>query len=188
MKICVTNIPEDELSLQFSKDGDWFHNLLPEKEKRELSLQKIDVSLSLKRLRDTVSILGNIKTIINVECCRCLEVISLPLNSEFKYTMFPGGDKEREELELSPEDLEFGYYQDDTIDLNRIIFEQIVLQIPIKLLCKDSCKGLCLHCGINLNMASCDCHAGFVNERLAVLKKKVTIQPPRHKDPKRRWI
>ena len=159
------------MSLQFLKDGDWFYNFLPEKEKRELSLQKIDVSFSMKRLQDTISIVGNIKTIANVECYRCLEVTSLPLKSEFRYTLVPGGDEKREELELSPEDMEFGYYQDDAIDLDQIIFEQIVLQIPIKVLCKDSCKGLCPHCGINLNMASCDCHAGFVNERLAVLEK-----------------
>lgn len=165
------NIPEDGLNLQFSKDGDWFRSFLPEKEKRAFSLQRADVLLSVKRLRETLSIVGNIETIVDVECCRCLEVTSLPLKNEIRYTLVPADDKEKEELELMPEDLEFGYYQDDTVDLDQIIFEQIVLQIPIKVLCKDSCKGLCPHCGINLNTASCNCHADFIDKRLAVLKK-----------------
>jgi len=171
LKIRIMNIPEDEMNLQFSRDGDWFHNSLPEREKANFSLQRIDAFLSIKRLQETVSIVGNIEAIVDAECCRCLEVTSHSLKSEFRYTLVPTADKDREELELGPEDSEFGYYQDDTVDLDQIIFEQIVLQIPIKVLCKDSCKGLCPHCGINLNMASCNCHADFVDERLTVLKK-----------------
>ena len=49
--------------------------------------------------------------------------------------------------------------------------EQVMLQIPIKVLCTDACKGLCAHCGMNLNTASCGCHTDFIDERLAVLKK-----------------
>ena len=178
MYIYVTNIPEDELKLQFSKDGDWFRSFLREKEKRDFSLQKVDVFLSVKRLRETVLIVGNIETIVDVECCRCLDVTSLTLKNEFRYTLVPAGGKEKEEIELHPEDLEFGYYRDDTVDLDQIIFEQIVLQIPIKVLCRDSCKGPCPHCGINLNVASCNCHADFIDERLAVLKK-VELEPNR---------
>jgi len=77
----------------------------------------------------------------------------------------------KQEDELSTEDLEYGYYQDDVIDLDNLIFEQVMLQIPIKILCTDTCKGLCPHCGMNLNTASCSCHAEFIDERLAVLKK-----------------
>lgn len=159
------------MNLQFSKDGDWFYNLLPEKEKRDISLQEIDVSLSLERLHETVSIAGHIETIVAVECCRCLETAFLPLKSEFSYTMVPGVDKSREELELNLEDMSLGYYHGDTFDLDQIVFEQIVLQIPIKVLCRDSCKGLCPRCGINLNIAECNCRNDFVKERPVVLKK-----------------
>ena len=71
---------------------------------------------------------------------------------------------------LQAEELEISYYQGDFIDLTPIICEQIILQIPIKPLCSEECKGLCPHCGINMNVASCSCHLEFVDPRLAVLK------------------
>jgi uncharacterized protein len=82
----------------------------------------------------------------------------------------------KQEDELSTEDLEYGYYQDDVIDLDTLIFEQVMLQIPIKVLCTDACKGLCPYCGMNLNTANCGCHAEFIDERLAVLKKLRVVE------------
>jgi uncharacterized protein len=52
-----------------------------------------------------------------------------------------------------------------------MLFEQIMLQIPMRVLCKGTCKGMCPHCGKDLNTTSCDCRTEFVDERLAVLKK-----------------
>jgi len=104
-------------------------------------------------------------------CCRCLETARLPLQASFKYTFAPAPSEPQEEMELNAEDLELAYYEEDTIDLDRVIYEQIMLQLPIKLLCSETCKGLCPQCGINLNSASCHCEAGIFDERLAVLKK-----------------
>ena len=170
MKIIINNIPEEGLNLQFHKDSDWFRDLLPEKEKSDFSLQGIDIFCAAKKMRETVFIDGNLEATVVSNCCRCLEATNFPIKSTFRYTFVPAQNRLMEE-ELSPEDLEYGFYQDDVIDLDGLIFEQIVLQIPIKVLCVDTCKGLCPHCGININMASCGCHAEFIDERLAVLKK-----------------
>jgi len=75
-----------------------------------------------------------------------------------------------EDLELTAEELEMSYYHGDFIDLAPMICEQIVLQAPMRVLCTDDCKGLCPHCGINLNSGSCNCHSDVVDDRLAVLK------------------
>jgi uncharacterized protein len=170
VKIIINNIPEEGLNLQFHKDSDWFRDLLPEKEKSDFSLQGIDVFCAVKKMRETVFIDGNLEATAVSNCCRCLEATNFPIKSTFKYTLVPAKNRLMEE-ELSPEDLEYGFYQDDVIDLDGLIFEQIVLQIPIKVLCTDTCKGLCPHCGININMASCGCHAEYIDERLAVFKK-----------------
>ena len=170
MKIIINTIPEEGLNLQFHKDSDWFRNLLPEKEKSDFALQKVDVFCAVKKMRETVFIDGILEATVASNCCRCLEATNFPIKSTFKYTFIPAENRLMEE-ELSSEDLEYGFYQDDVINLDGLIFEQIVLQIPIKVLCTDTCKGLCPHCGININMASCGCHAEFIDERLAVLKK-----------------
>jgi len=170
VKIILNNIPEEGLSLQFHKDSDWFRNLLPKKEKNDFSLWNVDVSCTAKRIRENVFIDGNLETIVALNCCRCLETTQITVKSTFRYTFAPAKDRDAEEEELTPEDLEYGYYHDDVIDLDTIIFEQIMLQIPMKVLCTDTCKGLCPHCGTNLNMARCGCDTDFINEKLAVLK------------------
>lgn len=171
MKIIINNIPEEGLNIQFHRDSDWFRNLLPEKERSDFALRDVDVSCTIKRIQENAFIDGKLETIVVSNCCRCLEITQLPVKNTFRYTFVPAKEKGTEEEELAPEDLEYGYYQDDVIDLDTIIFEQIMLHIPMKVLCADTCKGLCPHCGNNINMSRCGCHTDFINEKLAVLKK-----------------
>jgi len=171
LKINVGHIPEEGLKLQFDKDGEWLKSTLPEKEKSELSLQRVDVFCSVRKLKETIYIEGSLETILTANCSRCLEVTSFPIKSSFRYTLVPAAKRIKEEQELSSEDLDFSFYNDELIDLDTMLYEQIMLQIPIKVLCDDICKGLCPHCGTDLNKVSCNCHNGFVDERLAILKK-----------------
>ena len=65
----------------------------------------------------------------------------------------------------------YSFYEGETVDCDPLIYEQIVLQIPMKALCREDCRGLCPRCGANLNLSSCSCPDRDVDERLAVLKK-----------------
>jgi len=171
VKINVGHIPEEGLNLHFDKDGEWFRNVLPEEEKTELSLQRADVICFVKKLKETIFIEGNIETIITTTCSRCLEITGFPIKTSFRYTLIPAERQFKEEQELSSEDLEYGFYENELIDLDAMLFEQIMLQIPMRVICKETCKGLCPHCGKDLNTTSCDCRTEFIDERLAVLKK-----------------
>jgi uncharacterized protein len=62
------------------------------------------------------------------------------------------------------------YYSDNVIDLGQLMQEQCYLAVPMKPLCRETCRGLCPECGINLNTASCDCRQTWVDPRLAVLQ------------------
>jgi len=171
LKINVGHIPEEGLKLQFEKDGNWFQLTLPEKEKNDLSIQRAEVVCSVSKLIDTVFIEGSLETTVTANCSRCLEVTSFPIKSNFGYTLIPAAERQKEEQELSPRDLEFIFYNDELINLDTMLYEQIMLQIPIKILCQDSCKGLCPRCGANLNTGICNCRTEFIDERLAILKK-----------------
>lgn len=171
MKINVSKIPEGGRVFQFEKDDAWFRTNLPGASPPDFVLDRIAVSCSVRRMKENVFIEGVISTTVDVSCCRCLERIRLPLHSSFKYTFAPPPARCQDEVELSAADLDFAYYEEDVIDLDTVIFEQILLQIPIKPLCADSCRGICPHCGINLNMTSCDCRGEVLDERLAVLKQ-----------------
>ena len=171
MKINVSKIPEGGRVFQFERDDAWFRTNLPETAPPDFALDRIDVSCTARRMKENVFIEGTFSTVADLSCCRCLEMIRLPLRSSFKYTFAPPPSRSQDEVELNAADLDFAYYEEDVIDLDTVIFEQILLQIPIKPLCADSCKGLCLHCGVNLNMTSCNCRGEVFDERLAVLKQ-----------------
>ena len=47
--------------------------------------------------------------------------------------------------------------KEDRVDLTDAIREDMLLEVPMKLICIDDCKGLCADCGLNLNNHSCDC-------------------------------
>jgi uncharacterized protein len=170
LKIKVGSIPEEGLDLEFFKDGDWLRQVLPEEERPVFPLHRVDVCLSVKKVGKTVSLEVKAETVVDLECCRCLDGFTFPIKAEFQYILSPAEEQFEEEVELTSEDLLSGYYKNDVIELAPVIFEQILLQIPIKPVCSDSCKGLCPHCGVNLNEEACQCQVNAVDFRLAVLK------------------
>jgi uncharacterized protein len=171
LKINVVTIPEEGQDFVFSGDGQWFQESFPDSGEIDFSLKKVDVACQITRTSSTIFIKGNLSAILGIACSRCLEDVNLPVGGEFAYSLVPLTPETREDLELQAEDLEISSYQGDFIDLAPIIYEQVILQIPIKPLCSEDCKGLCPHCGINLNVASCNCHLDIIDDRLAVLKK-----------------
>lgn len=172
MKINVANIPDDGLELSAGKNREWLREILPPGGEITFSIDLISVHCSVSKIGKTVSLKLVIETEIGLECCRCLKAFDLPVYSEFKYTFVPSETASREEdVELSDEDLGFGYYKDDTIEVDPLILEQLILQVPMKPLCEESCKGLCPRCGIDLNVASCDHQTDIFDSPFAVLKK-----------------
>jgi len=170
LKINPAILPEEGLKLKFSEDAAWFKEYFASDEQPEFSLLKADVECLITRLGPTVYVRGNLKVTISQECSRCLEPATITVGGDFVYTLVPEKEEFEEEIELSADELETGYYRGDFIDLAPLVCEQIVLQVPIKVLCSEDCKGLCPRCGTNLNTGSCHCRSDVVDDRLAVLK------------------
>lgn len=171
LKINVSNIPEEGLNLTFSKDEDWGRQLFTDREYAGFSPGGIDGSVTVRRVRRNLYLEGTLQTEIKTDCSRCLEAARLPIDISFRYILSPVQDEPPEEQELSREDLDFVYYQDELIDLDPLLTEQILLQIPMKVLCREDCRGLCPHCGTNLNLGGCRCHEERIDSRLSILKK-----------------
>ena len=97
---------------------------------------------------------GDFRTTIKATCVRCLEETEQALHAEFtelyvfqKLQTYEQDSEDEPELVL-PED---GY-----IDLEPLLREYLLLEIPIKALCRSDCKGLCPVCGANQNDINCD--------------------------------
>ncbi|HLV00069.1 MAG TPA: DUF177 domain-containing protein [Acidobacteriota bacterium] len=117
-----------------------------------------------------VSVTGGLSVHLDLACCRCLTRFSRYIEKKFKVEYWPDPEvEEGEELELTYEDLDVGFYRNDEIDLNSVISEQVVLDLPMKPICREGCKGLCDQCGANLNEGTCSCERSRIDPRLSVL-------------------
>ena len=115
---------------------------------------------------------GRVTTRLQLECGRCLEPFDIAVDSPFELRYVPQVENTGEgEREVEEDDLTTAFYQDETIDLAELMHEQFVLALPMKPLCSSACKGLCVHCGANLNSGSCGCAPEWTDPRLAALKE-----------------
>jgi uncharacterized protein len=114
---------------------------------------------------------GSVRTTLELSCGRCLEPFRLEIDAPFDLRYLPRSDNAGEgEIEIEEDDLTTAYYADDVIDLGQLMAEQFHLALPMKPLCRQSCRGLCPQCGTNPNTASCECRTSWEDPRLAPLK------------------
>jgi uncharacterized protein len=101
-----------------------------------------------------------------VPCARCVEPVTLPLEADFDLLFRPvGADAGPQERSISAPDTEIGYYQKDSLLLEDVLREQVLLSLPVRTLCKEDCKGLCPRCGQNRNSQECNCEEGLNDPR-----------------------
>jgi uncharacterized protein len=118
-------------------------------------------------------LVGGVASTLTLACGRCLDDISLPVDLAFDLLYLPhqantGG--EGDEVEVEDDDLTTAYYSNDEIDLGHLVLEQFYLALPMKPLCRESCRGLCPECGTNLNTATCSCVREWTDPRLDGLR------------------
>jgi uncharacterized protein len=115
---------------------------------------------------------GRLSAGLELQCARCLEPVKQDVNREFELLYRPlGADAGRDELSVTAAEAEIGYYQGDGILLEDVLREQVLLALPLKVTCREDCKGLCPHCGKNLNEEQCSCNVLMEDPRWAALKE-----------------
>ena len=135
----------------------------------------VHLGFDIHKDKDKFHLVGTVRTELELPCSRCVEPFRLPVNLTFDQRYFPQAElAAEEESEVAEEDLETSFYRDEQIDLNELVQEQIYLALPMKPLCRESCKGLCPECGTNLNAGTCDCAPAWEDPRLAALKQVKT--------------
>jgi len=114
---------------------------------------------------------GNLSAELELQCARCLEPVPQKIRRDFELLYRPlGADAGRDELSVTDAEAEIGYYQGEGLLLEDVLREQVLLALPLKITCREDCKGLCGTCGQNLNEGECRCAADRVDPRFAQLK------------------
>jgi len=176
MEILIEQIKEDGLVFEFDKSVETFPVLAEMVANGECEFAvPIRTAVRALRIGDMVEIDGDVETSVRLPCSRCLQQFETHLKSHFAFTCMRRAtdvieDTEPKEIELSAEDMGIVYFQGEKINLKDTIQEQVIMEFPLRALCKQDCKGLCPGCGADLNEDLCDCDRRSSLSKFDVLK------------------
>src|SRR5438067_9850458 len=114
---------------------------------------------------------GRLAVTMQLACARCLEPVEQDVKRDFDLLYRPqGADAGVPERPVTTTEAEISYYQCEGLLLEDVLREQVLLAVPLKAICREDCKGLCPHCGKNLNLEQCSCAEPAEDPRWAALK------------------
>ena len=128
---------------------------------------KVDLNKSGKNITCSIQMLTKTHHI----CDRCLSEYEKDFNEKFEILLNLG----EEELNIENDDIIIVSPEQKDVDLLPMIQENLILSIPMKLICKIDCKGICAGCGVDLNKENCQCKNQPKDprwEKLSDLKEK----------------
>ncbi len=135
--------------------------------RHELYPNRVDVQVTVNKSEDTMLCKVSVQTTARFVCDRCLEEFDQAVASRFRLLFHIGKDTwqtpEEDVVHIPRETVE--------VDMNPWIFEHLILAIPMKMLCREDCKGLCPQCGVNLNESTCNCHHETIDPRWEKLRE-----------------
>lgn len=155
MYIDLKNAADDQAyAFEFTVSGD--DSLYAE---RGITLGGISVKGSYIRRESKVFVKAVILTEISYTCDKCLcqssSVLEIPFNEVFE----SGGEY---------------VYENNIIELDKALWDTIILNMPEQLLCKDECEGLCPKCGCDKNTKKCHCEQDTDEKNPFAILKSIT--------------
>ncbi len=163
MKIIVSEIPEEGMDIELDE------TVTVESVKTVSPLHAV---LKLTTTGSEVQVDGTLEGEVELLCSRCLNAYTMKVRSQVNVVYEPSDTINREERhKLKSDELDIGFYRDDTLDTDEVLAEQLLLNMPMKPLCSPECKGICPKCGADLNVSGCKCSGSEIDPRLKVLEQ-----------------
>lgn len=149
-------ISEEGLQVNVN-DVSWF----PDDKVARCGELKADVFL--ERNGERVSAVGAIEVVLLLTCDRCLEKFSYPFKVDMRLLLEVVKVEESSpeplniDYDYCPDELEVVVLDGPVVDLGDLLYQQLLLALPQKVLCRPDCLGICGRCGVDLNVKRCDC-------------------------------
>ncbi len=135
-------------------------------------IEPIEVRATAELIEGQIRVSGSMHTRLELVCARCLDEVTEEVSREFDLYYRPAKENQRGiEKRLKDDDTEIGFFEGEGIFLTDILAEQVLLALPVKVICRSDCRGLCPQCGVNLNSEDCRCEAKSSDTRLAPLAR-----------------
>lgn len=109
---------------------------------------------------------GTAQLTVDIPCDRCLEPVSVvfDLHIERKLDMKQSDEDRIKDLDES------NFITQTELDVDQLVCNEVLTEWPLKILCKEDCKGICSQCGTNLNYGTCSCdHEERLDPRMAAI-------------------
>ncbi len=109
---------------------------------------------------------GKAKLTLSIPCGRCLEPVICPfeLDIDQELDMNQTEEDRLEGLDEQP------YISGYNLDVDQLLSNELLLNLPMKVLCSEDCQGICNRCGANLNHGSCSCDQSSPDPRMSVIQ------------------
>ncbi|WP_124067453.1 DUF177 domain-containing protein [Clostridium sp. E02] len=125
------------------------------------------VKLRIMNLGDKkLEVEGEVKLALIIPCDRCLDPVRVDLEFEIIRTIDLNRTDNGSEEDLLEQPYVIGY----NLDVDQLVCDELILNLPMKVLCSEDCKGICNRCGTNLNHETCDCDVRSTDPRMAVIQ------------------
>jgi uncharacterized protein len=160
LKVRVDELPEAGRAYHFHRKTAWFLEMLTSSDDGgDIHLARpVSADIELMPEQERVKVNGRVQAALLLPCSRCLQEYTFEIDESFSLVLLkPGPEDTRAEVDLRPEDLDTEHFDGTTIDLDRIVGEEILLALPQQGVCSPVCKGLCAGCGADLNREPCTC-------------------------------
>ena len=129
-------------------------------------LQKSPVVLHIQNQENkTLFITGSVDITVGIPCGRCLEEVPTHICFDIDKKL----DIEDSVLvddEMEENDYLIGF----ELDVDKLVYAEILVNWPMKVLCKEDCEGICKVCGANLNKGDCGCQRTELDPRMAAIQ------------------
>ena len=110
-----------------------------------------------------VNMEAELSVVLLMPCDRCLEEVKQEINisTSGEINLGDTDDTQRDVLD------EMTYLKGMSFDAEKFAYGEILMNLPMKILCSESCKGICNRCGTNLNHEDCGCDTTEIDPRMA---------------------
>lgn len=115
----------------------------------------------LKNYAGSVELTVDLSYDFYMPCSRCMEETLTKQNLKVHHALVRENCEDMEDFYLTVE---------DSVDMDELLYQDIILNLPVKYICKDDCRGICSSCGANLNKENCSCEKGEVQNAFSSLK------------------
>jgi uncharacterized protein len=116
--------------------------------------------LRLMHVTAGVLIQGDLSAQVTMPCVRCLEPVKAPLNVAVEETFEPTIDIiTGQSVRPEEEDRDLWINEHHILDLQEVLRQNVLVALPVHVICRPDCRGLCSTCGKNLNEGDCGCQS-----------------------------